>query len=94
MKIIVFAEKSCKVNCHERFSNRMQYFSSLLVQGKMTDKSGAYSFKNTQAGSLRTKQIYSSTNFSLSFVRNFGNDKIKGKRDRRTGAEDEKGRAY
>lgn len=42
----------------------------------------------------RNKQIYSYTNFSLSLTHNFGNEKVKGKRDRSTGAEDEKGRAY
>lgn len=42
----------------------------------------------------RSKQIFGYTSFSLSFSRSFGNDKIKGKRDRSTGAEDEKGRAY
>ena len=42
----------------------------------------------------RSKQIFGYTSFSLSFSRSFGNDKIRGKRDRSTGAEDEKGRAY
>ncbi len=35
---------------------------------------------------------YSYINYSLSFTHNFGNDKVKGKRERSTGAEDEKGR--
>ena len=36
--------------------------------------------------------IYGYTNFSLSFTHSFGKDKVKEKRDRSTGAEDEKGR--
>jgi len=43
---------------------------------------------------MKSKNVYSYTGFSLSFTKNFGNDKLKGKRDRSTGAEDEKGRAY
>jgi hypothetical protein len=42
----------------------------------------------------RNKQIYGYTNFSLSFTHSFGKDKVKEKRNRSTGAEDEKGRAY
>ena len=82
----------------------------LGVQKKFTRKKSSLSFNirnllNTQTSRgyvnmpeqnliLKTKQIYSYVNFSLSFVRNFGNDKLKEKRDRITGAEDEKGRAY
>ncbi|MDB5222359.1 MAG: hypothetical protein JWN83_1026 [Chitinophagaceae bacterium] len=40
----------------------------------------------------RNRSIYSYTNFSLSFTHSFGNDKLKGKRERSTGAEDERGR--
>lgn len=40
------------------------------------------------------RYIYGYTNYTLSFSHNFGSDKVKGKRDRSTGAEDEKGRAY
>ncbi|MEP6845760.1 MAG: outer membrane beta-barrel protein [Panacibacter sp.] len=43
---------------------------------------------------IRSKNIYGYTGFSLSFTHNFGNDKVQQKRDRATGAEDEKGRAY
>jgi hypothetical protein len=43
---------------------------------------------------LKGNNVYSYTGISLSFTHNFGNDKLKGKRDRSTGAEDEKGRAY
>ena len=38
------------------------------------------------------KSIYGYTNYSLTFSRNFGNEKVKGTRERITGAEDEKGR--
>jgi len=43
---------------------------------------------------MKSKNVYGYTGFSLSFTKNFGNDKLKGKRDRTTGDEDEKGRAY
>lgn len=39
------------------------------------------------------RSIYGYTNYSLSFSHSFGNDKVKAKRNRTTGAEDEKGRA-
>jgi len=41
----------------------------------------------------RTKQIFSYTYYGLTFSCSFGNDKVKGKRERSTGAEEEKGRA-
>lgn len=40
----------------------------------------------------RSRSIYGYTNYSLSFTHSFGNDKVKGKRERSTGAEDERGR--
>jgi hypothetical protein len=40
----------------------------------------------------RNKQIYGYTHYSISYTHSFGNDKVKQKRDRTTGAEDEKGR--
>jgi hypothetical protein len=40
------------------------------------------------------RSIYSYTGYSLSFTHIFGNEKIKGKRNRSTGAEEERGRAY
>jgi len=40
------------------------------------------------------KYIYGYTSYALSFNHAFGSDKVKGKRDRSTGAEDERGRAY
>lgn len=40
----------------------------------------------------RANYVY--TGYSLSFTHNFGNDKVKGKRNRSTGDEDEKNRAY
>lgn len=40
----------------------------------------------------RNRSIYGYTNYSLSFTHSFGNDKVKGKRERSTGAEDERGR--
>jgi len=43
---------------------------------------------------VKTDNMYGYRGFSLSFTHNFGNDKVKGKRDRATGAEDEKGRGY
>jgi hypothetical protein len=43
---------------------------------------------------MRTRNIYGYTGFSLSFTKNFGNDKVNQKRDRTTGAEDEKDRGY
>ena len=43
---------------------------------------------------MRNENIYSHTGISLSFTHNFGSDKVLQKRDRTTGAEDEKGRAY
>ncbi len=43
---------------------------------------------------IRNSNTYGYKGFSISYSRNFGNDKVKGKRDRITGAEDEKGRAY
>lgn len=42
----------------------------------------------------RTKQYFSYVGVSLTYNKNFGNDKVKGKRERNTGAEDERGRAY
>ena len=41
----------------------------------------------------KNKSDFSYTNYSLSFIKNFGNDKVKGKRERSTGAEVDKGRA-
>lgn len=38
------------------------------------------------------KSTYGYTSYSVTFSRNFGNEKVKGKRERLTGAEDEKGR--
>jgi len=43
---------------------------------------------------MRNKNTYGYTGFSLSFTKNFGNDKVKAKRDRSTGAEDETERGY
>ncbi|MFI5187939.1 MAG: outer membrane beta-barrel protein [Chitinophagales bacterium] len=43
---------------------------------------------------VKTDNIYGYRGFSLSFTHNFGNAKVKEKRDRSTGAEDEKNRAY
>ncbi len=43
---------------------------------------------------VRNNYIYGYRGFKLSYTHNFGNDKVKGKRDRTTGAEDEKGRGY
>ena len=43
---------------------------------------------------VRSTGIYGYTSFSISYNHRFGNDKVKGKRERTTGAEDEKGRAY
>lgn len=43
---------------------------------------------------VRSGGIYGYTSFSISYNHRFGNDKVKGKRERTTGAEDEKGRAY
>ena len=42
----------------------------------------------------KNTQDFSYTNFSITFSQRFGNDKVKDKRDRTTGAEDERGRAY
>ena len=41
----------------------------------------------------RARQVFSYTYYGLTFSRSFGNDKVKGKRERSTGAEEEKGRA-
>jgi hypothetical protein len=43
---------------------------------------------------VKTDNMYGYGGFSLSFTSNFGNAMVKEKRDRITGAEDEKGRAY
>ena len=43
---------------------------------------------------VKNKYTYGYRGVSLSYSHNFGNDKVKGKRDRTTGAEDEKGRGY
>jgi hypothetical protein len=43
---------------------------------------------------VKADYIYGYRGFSLSFTHNFGNAKVAEKRDRTTGAEDEKGRAY
>ena len=43
---------------------------------------------------VKNKYTYGYRGFSLSYSHNFGNDKVKGKRDRTTSAEDEKGRGY
>jgi hypothetical protein len=43
---------------------------------------------------VKNNNIFSYTSFTLSFTKSFGNEKVKEKRDRSTGAEDEKGRAY
>jgi outer membrane receptor protein involved in Fe transport len=42
---------------------------------------------------IKNVYIYSYPVVNLSFSKNFGNDKVQGKRDRSTGAEEEKGRA-
>jgi len=42
---------------------------------------------------IRINQTYSYPGISLTFIKNFGNDKVTGKRERSTGAEDEKNRA-
>ena len=43
---------------------------------------------------IRNKNTYAYTGINISFTHNFGSDKVLQKRDRTTGAEDEKGRAY
>ena len=59
-----------------------------------TPSSNSYAIIPEQNLIHRDRSIYGYTNYSLSFSHNFGNDKVKGKRERTTGAEDEKGRAY
>jgi outer membrane receptor protein involved in Fe transport len=43
---------------------------------------------------VRTAQVFGYTNFSITYNHRFGKDTVKGKRERTTGAEDERGRAY
>jgi hypothetical protein len=43
---------------------------------------------------VKNSYTYGYRGFNLSYSHNFGNDKVKEKRDRTTGAEDEKGRGY
>lgn len=80
------------------------------VQKKMTQKKSTLTFnvsnilnsnKSTYSAIIpaqnlviKNYQVWGYTGVSLSFTHNFGNDKVKAKRDRTTGAEDEKGRAY
>ena len=49
---------------------------------------------NSPGYNLVSKRIWPffTTGFNLTYSRNFGNQKLKAKRDRSTGAEDEKGR--
>ena len=42
---------------------------------------------------LKSSANWSNPNFSITFMHSFGNDKVKAKRDRSTGAEEEQGRA-
>ena len=59
-----------------------------------SDKGRMYVIMAAQNLIMKNTNVYGYTRFSLSFTHNFGNDKLKGKRDRQTGAEDEKARAY
>ncbi|HET6768309.1 MAG TPA: outer membrane beta-barrel protein [Chitinophagaceae bacterium] len=43
---------------------------------------------------IRTSGVFSYTSFSITYNKRFGKETVKGKRDRSTGAEDERGRAY
>ena len=56
----------------------------------------SYQFVNKPEQNLiiNTRQIFAYRGFSLTYNHRFGKDTVKGKRERSTGAEDERGRAY
>ncbi len=43
---------------------------------------------------VKSSRVYGYTSFSITYNHRFGKDTVKGKRERSTGAEDERGRAY
>jgi Outer membrane protein beta-barrel family len=85
---------SIDLGVQKKFATKRSSLSFNIRGLVKTLSSKSYAFIPEQNLIAKNRSIYGYTNYSLSFNHSFGSDKVKGKRDRSTGAEDEKGRAY
>jgi hypothetical protein len=84
---------SLDVGIQKKFTKKKSSLSFNIRNILNTQKSKGYVDIPEQNLIQQTKQIFSYTYYGFTFSRSFGNDKVKEKRERTTGAEEEKGRA-
>jgi outer membrane receptor protein involved in Fe transport len=66
---------------------------SFNIRNIFSSQTSTYSVYKPEQNLIHiNKSIYGYTSYSITFAHSFGNEKVKGKRERLTGAEDEKGR--